>query len=82
VYIDSSNPKLPVIILSHGLGGNLNSNFLMCREFVRMGFIVFAIDHEDEIIGDVSFEARNKDLKKRVSQVKDVIAWIKDSKKL
>ncbi|KAJ8321903.1 hypothetical protein KUTeg_000374 [Tegillarca granosa] len=40
-----SNKKFPVVIFSHGLGGNRTSNSTMCCELASQGFIVASVEH-------------------------------------
>lgn len=39
--------KLPIVIFSHGLGGNADSSSKLCAEVASLGYIVIAIEHED-----------------------------------
>lgn len=39
--------RLPVVIFSHGLGGNRTSYSLLCRDMASDGSIVFSMEHRD-----------------------------------
>lgn len=39
--------KFPVVVFSHGLGGNRTTNTTMCTELASQGFIVAAMEHRD-----------------------------------
>jgi platelet-activating factor acetylhydrolase len=41
------NNGLPVVIFSHGLGGNRSAYTITCSELASQGYVVFAIEHAD-----------------------------------
>lgn len=40
-----SNTQFPVVIFSHGLGGNRTTNTTVCCELASQGFIVASLEH-------------------------------------
>lgn len=42
-----SNTQFPVVIFSHGLGGNRTTNTTVCCELASQGFIVASLEHRD-----------------------------------
>ena len=44
------NNKVPLIIFSHGLGGNRTQNTVMVEELASHGYVVVAIEHNTSII--------------------------------
>jgi hypothetical protein len=57
---DSSN-KFPLILFSHGLGGNMELYTELCAMIASYGYIVVAIEHED---GSASYAASASDAAK------------------
>lgn len=43
-----SNTQFPVVIFSHGLGGNRTTNTTVCCELASQGFIVASVEHRYE----------------------------------
>jgi len=53
------NPnKFPVIIFSHGLSANIHLYSLLLKEWASNGFIIFSVDHDEEI--DVQYSKKLK----------------------
>jgi len=44
-----NNKGFPVIIFSHGLSANVNMYSIQLKEWASNGFIVFSVDHEEQI---------------------------------
>ncbi|PVH93778.1 alpha/beta-hydrolase [Periconia macrospinosa] len=40
-------PRFPLMVFSHGLGGNRSCYSTMCTEFASYGFVVCAVEHRD-----------------------------------
>lgn len=43
----SEEPKFPLLMFSHGLGGTRTCYSTMCTEFASYGFVVCAVEHRD-----------------------------------
>ncbi|KAF2006668.1 hypothetical protein P154DRAFT_416653, partial [Amniculicola lignicola CBS 123094] len=43
----AKEPMFPLLIFSHGLGGNRTAYSSLCGEFVSYGFVVCALEHRD-----------------------------------
>ncbi|OWF45167.1 platelet-activating factor acetylhydrolase-like [Mizuhopecten yessoensis] len=43
----ANGQKFPVVVFSHGIGGNRTTNTTMCTELASQGFIVAAMEHRD-----------------------------------
>lgn len=41
--------KYPVVIISHGLAAHCNAYTLFAKELASNGYIVFSLDHDEEI---------------------------------
>jgi predicted dienelactone hydrolase len=50
--IRAEQSKLPLVIFSHGLGGNMEVYSQFCLDLASFGFVVVALEHED---GTASF---------------------------
>ena len=90
----SSNPNSgKVIIMSHGLGANLNAYSSICCNWASQGFVIISVAHlndeicvdfrvaskdDPKIIRDFLFEKRNRDLKIRIMEMTDVFLQLKD----
>jgi len=84
IKAETPDGKFPVIVFSHGLSANIHIYSLFLKEWASHGFVVFSIDHEEEI--DVQFKKleshehhlklRNKQLQVRkntVSKILDIV---------
>lgn len=58
--------KLPVIVLSHGLGGSRFLYSSMCTEFAAHGYLVAAIEHRDNSAGITYYYKSKEDFEKKM----------------
>mmetsp|Transcript_4170 Transcript_4170/g.3527 ORF Transcript_4170/g.3527 Transcript_4170/m.3527 type:complete len:109 (-) Transcript_4170:30-356(-) len=78
VYFEQTGQKHPVIVYSHGMTAHFKTSTFFLREFVRLGYIVVTIDHNDDVVGGEfhDFELRHRDLLRRVDQVSTILHWL------
>lgn len=73
---ENTDKKLIPIIFSHGLGAHCNAYSTICNTLASHGYIVFSVDHSDDIVGvvtDRTLQVAKKYLVKRVSQCRTII---------
>lgn len=83
---ENSTQGFPVVIFSHGLSANIHVYSLQLKEWASNGFIVFSVDHDEEIYlkysdfpnHDDYLKARNVQLDTRKKTVKKVIDLVHD----
>ena len=51
---ENNDKKLIPIIFSHGLGAHCNAYSTICNTLASHGYIVFSVDHSDDIVGVVT----------------------------
>jgi len=84
IKAETADGKFPVIVFSHGLSANIHIYSILLKEWASHGFVVFSVDHEEEI--DLEFsklkshehhmKLRNAQLevrKKTVAKILDIV---------
>lgn len=75
VQIASALTRFPVVLLSHGSGGKADKLFWIADQLVQNGFVVVAVDHPGNMLGDNSADGlmriweRPKDLSFALDQI-------------
>eukprot|EP00924_Labyrinthula_sp_SR-Ha-C_P005823 maker-scaffold_14-snap-gene-6.48-mRNA-1 protein AED:0.00 eAED:0.00 QI:65/1/1/1/1/1/2/182/399 len=54
----ASASSFPVVVFSHGLGGNADIYSKFCSDVASLGYVVIAVEHEDAS-GSYAFDAKN-----------------------
>ena len=88
--ITPEDQKFPVIVFSHGLSANIHLYSILLKEWASHGFIIFSIDHDEEIYlnpegfksNQEYLERRNDQLNIRKETVAKVLDLISDKKQL
>lgn len=88
VKIEGNDKGYPVIVFSHGLSANIHIYSILLKEWASHGFVVFSVDHEDEIHVDITkikefadyLKIRNGQLVIRKELVKRVLDKVYDHK--
>jgi predicted dienelactone hydrolase len=70
---------LPLILISHGVGGSLSSHIDTANALARAGFVVAAITHIGDNTQDQSYVGNRIDLIDRPRQVKVALDWLLSS---
>jgi predicted dienelactone hydrolase len=68
-----SGERLPLILISHGNGGNLASHYDTALALARAGFIAVAVTHTGDNSSDQSYAGNLIDLTDRPRQIKQVL---------
>jgi predicted dienelactone hydrolase len=71
--------SLPVVLISHGMGGSLASHIDTANALARAGFVVAAVTHTGDNTLDRSDAGNRRDLIDRPRQVKVVLDWLLSS---
>jgi len=87
VNAERENKKFPVVAFSHGLSANIHLYSVQTKEWASNGFVVFSIDHEEEIYlnpknyktSDDFMKERSKQLNTRKNTARKVLDLISDA---
>src|SRR5262249_38828568 len=71
-----SGDRLPLVLISHGVGGSLASHYDTALALAQAGFVVAAVTHTGDNSQDQSYVGNRRDLIDRPRQIRRVLDFI------